>query len=171
MSFKTWKDRMLAKIFNRYPFLVEGWARSGKFVNNLDTPWEILSKELRECKIGLVTTAGVHLKSQLPFDMENKDGDPTWREIPSSVDLEDLMITHNYYDHHDADQDINVVFPVERLRELEADGVIGGISPRHFSFMGHITGRHLDTLIKRTGPEVARILKGDSADAVFLTPA
>ncbi len=170
MSFKTWKDRMLAKIFNRYPFLVEGWARSGKFVNNLDTPWAILSKELRECKIGLVTTAGVHLKSQLPFDMENKDGDPTWREIPSSVDLEDLMITHNYYDHHDADQDINVVFPVERLRELEADGVIGGIFPRHFSFMGHIAGRHLDTLIRLTGPEVARMLKGDGADAVFLTP-
>jgi len=162
---------MLAKIFNRYSFLVERWARSGKFVNNLHTPWAILSKEMREFKIGLVTTAGVHLKSQLPFDMGDKDGDPTWREISSQVDLEDLMITHNYYDHRDADQDINVVFPVERLRELKADGVIGGISPRHFSFMGHITGRHLDTLIKRTGPEVARILKGDSADAVFLTPA
>ena len=161
---------MLANFFNRYPFLVEGWARSGKFVNNLDTPWAILSKELRECKIGLVTTAGVHLKSQLPFDMEDNDGDPIWREIPSSVDLEDLMITQNYYDHRDADQDINVVFPVERLRELEADGVIGGISPRHFSFMGHITGQHLDTLIRLTGPEVARMLKGDGADAVFLTP-
>jgi D-proline reductase (dithiol) PrdB len=171
MSVKTWKDRMLANFFNRYPFLVEGWARSGKFVNNLDTPWAILSKELRECKIGLVTTAGVHLKSQLPFDMEDKDGDPTWREIPSSVDLEDLMITHNYYDHHDADQDINVVFPVERLRELAAEGVVGGIAPRHFSFMGHIMGRYIDALVNHTGPEVARRLKDDGVDGVFLTPA
>jgi len=171
MSFKTWKDRMLAKIINRYPFLVEGWARSGRFVNNLDTPWAILSKELRECKIGLVTTAGVHLKSQLPFDMEDKDGDPSWREIPSQVDLQDLMITHNYYDHRDADRDINVVFPAERLRELEAGGVIGGISPRHFSFMGHIVGQHIDALVNDTGPEVARKLKEDGVDGVFLTPA
>lgn len=154
---------MLAKIFNRYPHLVEGWARSEKFVNNLDTPWAILSKELRESKIGLVTTAGVHLKSQLPFDMEDKDGDPSWREIPSQVDLQDLMITHNYYDHRDADRDINVVFPAERLRELEAGGVIGRISPRHFSFMGHIIGQCIDALVKHTGPEVARKLKEDGS--------
>ncbi len=171
MGIKTWKDRVLAKFFTRYPFLVERWAKSTKFIINLDTPWAILSKELRECKIALVTTAGVHLRSQSPFDMEDKDGDPTWREIPSQVRLEDLTITHNYYDHRDADQDINVVFPVERLKEIETEGVIGGIAPRHFSFMGHITGRHLETLIKNAGPDVARMLKQDNADAVFLTPA
>ena len=171
MSFKIWKDGTLAKIFTRFPFLVEGWAKSSKFVTNLETPWATLSKELKECKMALVTTAGVHLRCQPPFNMQDKDGDPTFRGIPFWVDTQDLTITHNYYAHRDADQDINVVFPIQRLRELEAEGIIGGIAPRHFSFMGHITGRHLGKLIKRTGPEVARMLKEDEADAVFLTPA
>jgi len=81
------------------------------------------------------------------------------------------MITHNYYDHKDADQDINVVFPMERLRELEIEGTIAGIAPKHFSFMGHILGHHIETLINRTGPEVAKMLEADGVDAVFMTPA
>ena len=81
------------------------------------------------------------------------------------------MITHNYYDHQDADQDIDVVFPIERLRELEADRLISQVARRHFSFMGHILGRHIEMLVNRTGPEVARMLKADGVDAVFLTPA
>ena len=171
MSLKTWKDGALAKIFTRFPFLVEGWAKSRKFVTNLETPWAALSKDLKECKMALVTTAGVHLRCQPPFDMKDRDGDPNFRGIPSWVDTKDLTITHNYYDHRDADQDINVVFPIQRLRELEAKGIIGGIAARHFSFMGHIAGRHLGTLVKRTGPEVARLLREDGAEAVFLTPA
>ncbi len=81
------------------------------------------------------------------------------------------MITHNYYDHRDADLDINIVLPTDRLRERESERTIGGIARRHFSFMGHILGRHVDTLVTRTGPEVAALLKGDGADIVFLTPA
>ncbi len=171
MSAKTWKDRILAKFFTRYPALVERWARYNKFMINRDTPWAPLTKEINQCRIALVTTGGVHLRSQPPFDMEDKEGDPTFREIPSNTPLADLTITHNYYDHRDADQDINLVFPIERLRELEAKAIIGGIALRHFSFMGHITGRHLGTLVKRTGPEVAKLLKGDGAEAVFLIPA
>ena len=171
MSAKTWKDKILGKLFTRFPTLVERWARSNKFVVNLDIPWAILSKELSECRIALVTTGGVHLGCQPPFDMKDKNGDPTFREISSNTPPANLTITHNYYDHRDADQDINVVFPIKRLRELEAKGIIRGIAPRHFSFMGHITGRHLGTLVKRTGPEVARMLKEDGAEAVFLTPA
>jgi D-proline reductase (dithiol) PrdB len=168
---KIWKDRILAKFFTRYPVLVDRWAESKEFVTNLDTPWAMLSKEVSECRIALVTTAGVHLRMQPPYDMEDKDGDPTFREISSHTLPAELTITHNYYDHRDADQDINVVFPIQRLRELRAKGMIGGIAPRHFAFMGHISGRHLGTLLRRTGPEVARLLKEDGAEAVFLTPA
>lgn len=171
MSMKALKDRLLARLFTQFPSLVERWAKSQNFVINSDTPWAPLSKELKDCRVALVTTAGVHLRSQPPYDMEDGEGDPTFREIPSWARLEDLMITHNYYDHRDADQDINVVFPVQRLKELEVEGAIGGIAPRHFSFMGHIIGRHIDTLTSRTAPEVAMMLKGDGVDAAFLTPA
>ena len=171
MSIKTWKDKIFARLFTQFPVLVERWANSQDFIVESDTPWALLSKDLKECRIALVTTAGVHLRSQTPYDMEDNEGDPTFREIPSRVQSENLMITHNYYDHKDADQDINVVIPIERLREFEAEGVIGGVAPRHFSFMGHIVGRHVGTLTSSTGPEVAKRLKEDRVDAVFLTPA
>ncbi|NIO19364.1 MAG: hypothetical protein GTN76_01110, partial [Candidatus Aenigmarchaeota archaeon] len=167
MSVKTWKDRMFAKLFTRFPTLLDRWAKSHDFVNNVDIPWTPLLKDTRDSRIALVTTAGVHLRSQPPFDMEDKEGDPIFREIPAGAQIDDLMITHNYYDHRDADQDINVVFPIKRLEELEREGVIGQVAPRHFSFMGHIVGRYIETLVSRTGPEVAKRLKADSVDAVF----
>ncbi len=171
MSIKAVKDRLLARLFTQFPSLVERWAKSHGFVLNRDTPWTPLSKELKDCRVALVTTGGVHLRSQPPYDMEDGEGDPSFREIPSWARPEDLMITHNYYDHRDADQDLNVVFPLQRLRELEAEGIIGEVSPRHFSFMGHTMGRHIDTLTSRTAPKVATMLKADGVDAVFLTPA
>lgn len=171
MSIKSFKDKFFAKLFTRFPFLVKQWATSHEFVINVDTPWAALFRDLNECRIGLVTTAGVHLRSQTPYDMEDREGDPTFREVPSNSPLSELMITHNYYDHQDADQDINVVLPTDRLRELESEGIIRGVAPRHFSFMGHILGRHIDTLVTQTGPEAAKMLKRDGADIVFLTPA
>jgi D-proline reductase (dithiol) PrdB len=168
---KATKDRIIAKFYARLPSLVEIWARTHRFVTNPDAPWTPLRKELRQAKVALVTTAGIHLRSDPPYDMHDKEGDPSFRQIPSSALVQDLMITHNYYDHSDADKDIGVVFPLERLRELEFEGIIGGVAPRHFSFMGHILGRHIDTLIKKTGPAVAGMLREDNVDAVFLTPA
>jgi len=171
MTLKTMKDRILAKLFTRVPVLVERWAKSDRFITHIDTPWTPVSKALEESRVALVTTAGIHLRSQQPYDMGDKEGDPSYREIPGEIDVGSLLITHNYYDHKDADRDINVVFPIERLRELENERIIGKAALRHFSFMGHIMGRHVSTLINRTGPEVARLLKADSVDAVFLTPA
>jgi D-proline reductase (dithiol) PrdB len=171
MSIKTTKDQIIAKFYMRLPTLVKIWARTHRFITNVDTPWAPLEKELTHAEVALVTTAGIHLRSDAPYDMQDKEGDPTFRQIPSSTPVNDLVITHNYYDHRDADRDINVVFPLERLIEVGSEGIIGGVAPRHFSFMGHILGRHIDTLIKRTGPEVARMLKADDVDAVFLTPA
>ena len=80
------------------------------------------------------------------------------------------MITHDYYDHADADRDLNVVLPVERLRELTAAGEIGGLAPRAYAFMGHITGPHLETLKRSTAPEVAARLRAARVDAVLLAP-
>lgn len=161
----------MARLFTRFPSLVERWARSREFVTYTETPWSPFSKELKNARIALVTTAGVHLRSQPPFDMEDEEGDPSYREIPVSTPKNELKITHDYYDHEDADQDINLVFPIERLREFQSEGVIGESPARYFSFMGHILGRHIETLINQTGPAVARMLREDGVDAVFLTPA
>jgi len=119
----------------------------------------------------LVTTAGVHLKTDEPFDMTDKEGDPSFRVIPRGTPLDRLCITHDYYDHRDADKDVNIVFPLTRLDELALEGIVGGVVPFHYSFMGHIDGRHIQQLLTVTAPEVARRLKREQVDAVVLTPA
>jgi D-proline reductase (dithiol) PrdB len=91
--------------------------------------------------------------------------------IPADAPRAALTITHRYYDHRAADRDLNVVLPLDRLRELAAEGRVGGLAPRAYGFMGHVDGRHVSTLIERTAPEVAQHLAADGADAVVLTPA
>src|SRR5947209_7321754 len=88
------------------------------------TPFE---RELSKSTIAIVTAGGVHSKDQEPFNIADELGDLTYREILPEVDSSQLMVTHHHYDHADADQDINVVFPIDVLRDLEAEGFIGGI--------------------------------------------
>ncbi len=136
-----------------------------------DTPWTPFTKKVSKSRVALITTGGVHLKQDPLFDMRDPAGDPSFREIPAEAAESDLTITHNYYDHSDADKDINVVFPLERLRELAATDELGSVNHRHFSFMGHILPPHIETLINDTGPQVARLLQQDAVDIVLLTPA
>jgi D-proline reductase (dithiol) PrdB len=165
------KNRGLAALATAFPALGEHFAagyraeRQGGGI-----PWAPVIKPLAASTIALVTTAGVHHRSQPPYDMHDHDGDPSFRELDLSLPLDSLMITHDYYDHADADRDLNVVFPAERLRELAAAGEIGGLATRAYGFMGHITGRHLETLKRRTAPEVAARLRKAHVDAVLLAP-
>jgi D-proline reductase (dithiol) PrdB len=169
--FRSAKNKLLAKLFTKFPKLVNRWAEKTTFQESLDIPWTPLKKEIKDCRIALITTGGVHLKSQPPFDMKNPDGDPTYREIPRDTPLEDLTITHDYYNHSDADQDINIIFPVERLKELACQHVIGEEAPFHYGFMGHIDKDLVNILRQQTAPEVAKKLKNARIDAVLLTPA
>lgn len=102
--------------------------------------------------------------------MKDRDGDPSYRIIDITRPLSSVMITHDYYDHSDADRDINIVFPVERLKEFARAGFIGHVADFHYGFMGHITGKHILTLINKSAPEVADRLKKDNVDIVLLTP-
>ena len=165
------KDKLLASIFTNSPGLVNLWAKKTDFITNASTPWATAASDILQGPISLVTTAGVHLIGQPPFDMEDPEGDASFRKIPSSTPAGALTITHNYYDHRDADADINVVFPWERLQDIEAEGFIGGVARRHFSFMGHIRGSRLDRLVGETAPAVAEELKRDGTRAVVLTPS
>jgi D-proline reductase (dithiol) PrdB len=103
--------------------------------------------------------------------MSDKDGDPSFRVILADAPPEHLTITHDYYDHREADRDVNVVLPIDRLRDARAAGRIGDVGPRMYSFMGHVDGPHVRTLLAATAPQVARHLVEDGADAVLMTPA
>lgn len=145
--------------------------RKNQFVEFDDVPWRPFTGRVSESRVALVTTAGVHLKSDPPFNMRDPAGDPGFREIPADAAEGSYTITHNYYDHTDADKDINVVFPFQVLQQLAASGDIGSVNGRHFSFMGHILPPHIHTLTHKTAARVARLLKRDGVDIVLLTPA
>ncbi len=172
MSLRGIRDRFLGRLLTRFPALVKRWA-AGRDFRTLDPgdPWVVLKKPLAECHVAVVTTAGVHLRDQAPFDMGNPDGDPSFREIPDGADRDRLTITHDYYDHRDADSDINIVFPLDRLDDLVAENRIAGRAPLHLGFMGHIDGSLVGRLVRETAPAAARLLLESGADCVLLTPA
>ena len=171
MSLADVGNRIAVQLFKRLPWLGEAWARHRRFVESDVVPWAPLDKPVRQSVIALVTTAGVHRRADPPFDMNDPDGDPSFRVVPIDAPRGELTITHKYYDHSAADRDLNVVLPIDRLRELAAAGHVGGVSPRVYSLMGHVDGAHVRTLVTATGPEVARRLRADGAEAVVLTPA
>lgn len=111
-------NAVAVQLFKHLPWLGERWARRHRFVEATATPWARVTRPVKDAVVALVSTAGVHLESDRPFDMTGPEGDPSFREIPGDVDPRRLTITHKYYDHAAADRDINVVLPLERLREL-----------------------------------------------------
>ena len=102
--------------------------------------------------------------------MLDPDGDSSFRSLDGNRIGSDFKITHDYYDHRDADKDLNIILPIDRLAEMAAAGVIGAVAERHYAFMGHITGSHLYDLIEFEAPEVAARLVREGVDAVLLTP-
>ena len=135
-----------------------------------DTPWVAPDKPLSQCKVALVTSAGLHLRGDQPFTRDTPGGESTYRVIPSDCNPVDVVQSHFSigFDHTGIYRDINVTFPVDRLRELEKSGEIGSLSTDFYSFMGAL--RDASTVINETGPEVARLLKAEAVDIVLLTP-
>jgi len=131
-------------------------------------PYTPVAKRLSELTIAIVSTAGVHLKSQQPFNLE---GDDSWRVIPGDVIVSDLVITHGapaeHYDRSQAEQDMNVIFPVDRLRELAEQRLIGGVAEKHITLMGY--NLRLKKYYEETAPAVAKEIEHSAVDAVLLT--
>jgi len=171
-NLERWKNRLIAKLITRYPILAKPFL-SDRLVVGLseEIPWTPVRKPLRESTVAVVTTAGVHHRDQEPFDMMDREGDPSFRVLSRETIGRDFRITHDYYDHTDAERDLNIILPLQRLRELAQEGIIGSVANDHFSFMGHIVGRHLETLRERTAPQVAALLRAAEVDLVLLTPA
>jgi D-proline reductase (dithiol) PrdB len=129
------------------------------------TPFE---GDLSKTTVALVSAAGVHQKDQEAFNIANDLGDLTYRVIAGEAESSGLKITHHHFDHTDADQDINVVFPIDVLRDLKSEGFIGDIARKHIGFMGYTM--RLKEMYEESAPKIAEeIDKGSRADLVLLT--
>jgi D-proline reductase (dithiol) PrdB len=171
-TINRFKNRLIAKVITRYPSLAQRFITAYEpWESGEAVPWAPPQKPLAECKLAMVTTSGVHHSKQEPFDMQDSEGDPSFRAIDAATISDDYKITHDYYDHSDAEKDLNIIFPLQRLQELQKEDVIGLLAETHYSFMGHIDGRHIATLIGQAAQEVVKRLKQDQVDVVLLTPA
>ena len=119
---------------------------------------------LNERRVAIVTTSGLHTRSDRPFEHAAAD----YRVIPGDTRDADLVMSHVSvnYDRSGFQEDVNVVFPLARLRELEREGVIGSVAGFHYSFMGAAPIRALETKAR----ELSGLLKKDRVDAVLLSP-
>ncbi|RKD21841.1 hypothetical protein BEP19_14620 [Ammoniphilus oxalaticus] len=123
-------------------------------------------KSIEAARVVLVTTAGVHLREQPIFQV--KEHDSSYRIIPGETPIEQLITSHTHFDRADADQDINCVFPLQRLRELASEGKIGSIAAHHFGLQGYVPDP--TPLIEKVGPEIAEQLVVDEIDIAILSP-
>ena len=135
---------------------------------NSSLPEAILPKPLDQCKVALVSTAGVHLKADEPFDVDNPAGDPSFRIIPADVSEQELTVTHIYFDTKFAKTDPTIVFPLQQLKKAAAAGKIGSVSDVNIGLNGGI----LDTAIAEKDfiPKVVELFHNEGIDAALPVP-
>jgi D-proline reductase (dithiol) PrdB len=133
---------------------------------NDTAPFVALPRPLAACRLAIVTTAGLHRRGDRPFE----PGDQGYRVIPSDTPTADVVQSHTSigFDRTPIMRDLNISFPIDRIRELVARGEVGGLAPASYSFMGAL--RDTARLQAETGPEVARRLRDEGADAALVTP-
>ena len=136
-----------------------------------DTPWTPMRKPLAESRVALVTSAGLHLRSDPPFVTDHqRGGDTSYRVIPRDTNPADIIQSHVSigFDHSGIYRDINVTFPMDRLRDWQEQGIIGSLAENYYSFMGAL--RDPSGMVEQTGPEVARRMADEGVEAALLTP-
>jgi D-proline reductase (dithiol) PrdB len=145
------RAHLLGKIPALPKFKVRPWVRGGP---------------LAKRRVALITTAGLHLRSDRAFTVDSRND---YRVIPGAVRAADLVMTQFSvnFDRSGFQRDVNVVFPIDRLKELVCEGVIGSTADFHYSFMG---AGSVVTQYEARARELAGLLRKDGVDAVLLTP-
>lgn len=127
-------------------------------------PW-VKGPVLKQRRVAIISTAGLHRRGDRPFGAGAMD----YRVIPGDVKANDLVMSHMSvnFDRSGFQEDWNVAFPLDRLRELAREGVIGAVADFHYSFMGAVSPV---TNYEAKAAELAAHLKADKVDAVLLSP-
>jgi D-proline reductase (dithiol) PrdB len=133
---------------------------------NETSPFVRVAKPLDACRLAIVTTAGLHRRGDRPFT----PGDQTYRVIASDTPTVEIIQSHTSigFDRVPTMRDVNISFPIERLRELIARRELGGLGPSCYSFMG--AQREVARIESETGPEVGRRLRDEGVDVALITP-
>ena len=135
---------------------------------NDSAPLTPMSKPLSACRVAMLTSGGVSRKDTHPFNPQARN-DLRLDAVASDTAADFFVISDDYYNHADAERDINCIFPIERMRELAAERVIGEVAPHHYSgFMGRTYNR--SAVINEAAPALARHLHDENVDAFVMVP-
>lgn len=150
--------------------LVQSWI---ELETPREIPWTPPSRSLEESTVALVSSAGLALKTDRPFDQEGERqnpwwGDPSYRILPRTARGEDVRLYHQHIHPRLVEEDMNTIMPLQRLLELEEAGEIGHSAAHHYSFMGYIL--QPEVLLHETAPAMIREMKRDGVNVVVLVP-
>lgn len=121
--------------------------------------------KLAQRRVAIVSTAGLHARGDRPFGSGGMD----YRVIPGDIQANQLLMSHMSvnFDRSGFQEDWNVAFPLDRLKELAREKVIGSVAAFHYSFMGAVSPV---TKYESKARELAQLLHADKVDAVLLSP-
>jgi D-proline reductase (dithiol) PrdB len=162
--------------FRFLPPGLTAWVR--KFIPDGDfkgtIPWTPMAKPMSQTTIALVTSAGISLKTDPPFDMEREKKEPIWgdrsyRTIPKGTTEKDIEVNHLHINTNWIKQDINVILPLARMAEFEKEKIIGRLAPTAYSFYG-FQWQSTDFLKEAIEP-ISKKMKLEGVEAVLMTPA
>lgn len=165
---------------------VDPWRFTGTFLKNVlsaripkepkhpPIPWTPVTKPLASSRVALLTTAGISMQGDAPFDMDGERkrptwGDPTFRKLRADATGESVDVNHLHIDTSFIKADINVALPLDRLRELVAEGRVGSMAGTHYSTMGY-QGADTRVLENETAPQIAENMKREHVDLALLAP-
>jgi D-proline reductase (dithiol) PrdB len=137
-------------------------------------PWTPMANPLNQTTLALVTSAGISLKTDPPFDMEREKreaiwGDRSYRAIPRWTTEKDIEANHLHINTKYIKQDINVILPLARMVEFEQEKIIGRLAPTAYSFYG-FQWENMDFLMEAIEP-ISKRMKLEGVEAVLMTPA
>jgi D-proline reductase (dithiol) PrdB len=137
-------------------------------------PWTPMAKPLSGCTVALISSGGIAMKDDEPFDQEGERrnpwwGDPSFRVIPKSATEKDVVVYHLHLNPTYAGQDLNCLLPLRQLEELETLGEIGRAAASHYSIMGYLL--QPEAMLRESIPAIIQHLKDEGVDLVVLVPS
>ncbi len=162
--------------FRFLPPGLAAWVRS--LISNQEfdgpIPWTPLPGPLSQLTLSLITSGGISLKSDPPFDVEREKKEPTWgdrsyRTLPRSTTAQDIEVNHLHINTRFIQQDLNVILPLDHMAQLEKEGAIGRLAPTAYSFYGFQW--QSTEFIQEAIEPISWRMKEEGVQAVFLTPA
>ena len=170
------QDKKVVDGFRFLPPGLKAWINT--FIPNEEfkgyIPWTPMKKPLSQTTIALVTSAGISLKTDPPFDMEREKkeaiwGDRSYRAIPRGTTEKDIQVNHLHINTNHIKQDINVILPLARMAEFEKEKIIGRLAPTAYSFYG-FQWQNTDFLKEAIEP-ISKRMKSEGVEAILMTPA